>query len=290
MRGAPTPLALIGLGSVGRRLALGWQRAGLRVAGHSPSSASRERARAEGLRVEDELAPALRGARCLVLCVGDVSLEQAATDVARALDPGQAPICLHTCGHRGVSALAPLAARGCPTGTFHPLAAFASEGPGPALAEAWCAIGGDASARAAASELARALGARTFALREGEDAALRYHTAAALLANGTVALTSIAMDLAREACSEPGAARDAFLALLKSTLANLERAAPERALTGPVSRGDAATVRAHLAGLANDPAASELYRQLSRRMLELARRDGRIDAEALRALQGLLSR
>jgi predicted short-subunit dehydrogenase-like oxidoreductase (DUF2520 family) len=289
MQGAPTPLALIGLGSVGLRLALAWQRAGLDGCGYSPGAASRERARAKGLNVGDTLKQATAGARCIIFCVEDTWLAQAVKDLERELEPSATPICLHTCGSRGVSVLSSLAAKHCPVGTFHPLTAFSPHGPGPVIEGTWCAIGGDPLARAAAAQLATSIGARTFSLVETEEAALRYHAAATLLANGTVALTSLALELARGACLDPGEAGPAFLALLAGTVANLQQATPEKALTGPVSRGDAQTVRAHLHELARDPAALAVYRNLSRRMLELARRDGRFSADQARAMERLLA-
>jgi predicted short-subunit dehydrogenase-like oxidoreductase (DUF2520 family) len=64
------------------------------------------------------------------------------------------------------------------------------------------------------------------------------------------------------------------------------------ALTGPIARGDAATVARHLAALASDPALNEIaavYRLLGRRALALARAQGRADAAALAAIAALLA-
>ncbi|MEO6708887.1 MAG: DUF2520 domain-containing protein [Planctomycetota bacterium] len=288
MQGVPTPLAVIGLGSVGRRLASAWKAAGLSVATHSPSPASRDRARAAGLAVEDQLAPAIEGAECIVLCVGDASLARAESELASELAQGARPTCLHTCGSREASALAALARRGCPVGSFHPLASFAPEGAGPNLDGAWCAIGGDEAAREAAKQLASALGLRPLALSNAQDAALRYHTAATLLANGTVALASMAFELAQRACADPEQARAAFQSLLAGSVASLEQRSPERALTGPISRGDVETLSTHLQLLAAEPNLLEAYRSLSKRMLELAQRDGRTSEAQARAMDRLL--
>ena len=241
------------------------------------------------MQVAEDLQSAVSSADCIVLCVGDAWLAQAAQDLARELGPGAKPICLHTSGSRGPQLLAPLAKRGCPVGSFHPLAAFTPHGQGPELHGAWCAVSGDELARTAATQLASVLGARTFALVATETAALRYHTAATLLANGTVALASLAMEQAEQACIDPQEARAAFLTLLAGTLANLQQKTPERALTGPVSRGDVDTVRAHLHELAGDPLTLEVYRSLSKRMFELARRDGRLGDDEARAMERLLA-
>jgi predicted short-subunit dehydrogenase-like oxidoreductase (DUF2520 family) len=292
MHAAPRSLALVGLGAVGRRLAQRWQRAGIAVHAWAPSVPSRDRARAEGVSVAEDLASALTPAQAVVLCVGVAELAEAAESVARALPPLSAdrePACLHTSGSLGPGVLAPLARLGCPTGTLHPLAAFAPDGAGPRLDGTWCAISGDERARAAASSLVAALGARTLLLDERETAPATYHAAAALLSNGTVALASLAFELAGHACRDREDARLAFQALLRATVDNLETRTPERALTGPVSRGDAATVRAHLGGLAGDPQTRALYLALSRRMLVLAERDGRLDAHSVHELERLLA-
>mgnify|MGYP002136946854 CR=1 FL=1 len=56
-------------------------------------------------------------------------------------------------------------------------------------------------------------------------------------------LTAAAFEVANSACADPAEAREAFLALLETTLVNLRRESPERALSGPIARGDAATDR-----------------------------------------------
>ncbi len=282
MHGGPNSLTLIGLGSVGLRLAQRWQQAGLQVRAHSRSVDSRARARAERVTVEDDFERALLDADSIVLCVADEQLDplvqRLAERFAKQVPESSRPVVLHTTGSRSATLLAPLAALGCSTGTLHPLAAFAPEGPGPSLAGAWCAISGDERALGTAQQLVAALGARAFVLSETAGAAANYHAAAALLSNGTVALTSIALEVAQRAGRDPEVMRLALIGLLRGTLENLERQSPERALTGPVSRGDVATVRRHLNALADKPEALALYRLLSTRMLAMAVRDGRLDA------------
>lgn len=285
MHGVPTPLTLIGLGAVGLRLALRCKEAGLQVRGHARSAAARSRARAAGVAVEDELSEALSGARCVLLCVPAPALEEVAVALADALGPGANPVCLHSSGGVGIAPLARLGSRGCALGTLHPLAAFAPVGPGPDFTRMWCAIDGEAAARASALSLVASLGARPLLLAQSEDAALRYHAAASLLANGSVALASLALEQASAACQDPREARHAFLALLQSSVDNLSAQSCERALSGPIARGEVATVRAHLALLADEPQALEAYRALSRQMLLLAQRDGRLDAARARAIE-----
>jgi predicted short-subunit dehydrogenase-like oxidoreductase (DUF2520 family) len=71
---------------------------------------------------------------------------------------------------------------------------------------------------------------------------------------------------------------------MRGTLANLELG-PAAALTGPIRRGDAATVRRHLAAL--EPEERRLYRELGLVALRLARQDGLAPALAEAVEQAL---
>lgn len=284
-------VTVIGAGAVGLRLAQRWQIGGVSVRVHARSAASRQRSQALGLRFEPRLELALQDSEGLILCVPDPEIERASHAVARALATLSAPnlrFALHTAGSRGPSVLAALARSGLAVGQLHPLAAFMPAGAGPDLQRAWCAIAGEPMAREAAVELCRLLGARPLALRDVAGASVRYHAAAALLSNGSVALTAAAFEIANSACADPGEAREAFLALLETTLANLRRESPERALSGPIARGDAATIRAHLRALEGDARPEAAYRALSALMIELAQRDGRLGEGAARELRGLV--
>jgi predicted short-subunit dehydrogenase-like oxidoreductase (DUF2520 family) len=115
--------------------------------------------------------------------------------------------------------------------------------------------------------LVRAIGGRELALRPGTKA--DYHLAATLVSNGSLALFELARRHFERAIRRPRAGRAAFAALLAATAANLARADPRAALTGPLARGDLESVRGHLARLQR-PAERALYRALSRVLLELA--------------------
>ena len=67
-------------------------------------------------------------------------------------------------------------------------------------------------------------------------------------------------------------ARDALLPLIRGAIENLADALPSEVITGPISRGDAATVAAHLVSLdSTQPEAAAVYRTLGRQALTLTR-------------------
>jgi predicted short-subunit dehydrogenase-like oxidoreductase (DUF2520 family) len=121
-----------------------------------------------------------------------------------------------------------------------------------------------------------------------EEARPLYHAALAHGANHLVTLVAQALELLRAAGVEPA---DRVLApLLSASLDNALRSGDD-ALTGPVSRGDAGTLAAHLAaiGASGVTDAPATYRALARTTADRALASGRLRAEAAEALLAVLA-
>jgi len=189
--------------------------------------------------------------------------------------PGQ--LVMHTSGARTSADLAPAAASGALTLSFHPLQTFprcetvslegvlvVGEGEGPALA--------------AGQALARVLGARWQSLRPG--AKPLYHAAAVMTCNYLVVLLDVALHLMAAAGFAEEPARAALEPLVRSTLESVVHLGPAAALTGPVARGEVETVATHLRCL--DPQDRNLYSVLGVRAVELARSRGLSEQDACR--------
>jgi predicted short-subunit dehydrogenase-like oxidoreductase (DUF2520 family) len=255
----PQPVAIVGAGRMGRGLALALEHAGVpgAIVGRSR-------------RPEDT-----RGAGLVLLAVPDEAIGAVAGELARAAVVSRGQVVLHLSGLLDRRALEPLAATGAALGSFHPLQSVADPSDAPArLADAFAVIEGDERALTAAESLAHALDMHP--LRLEADAKPAYHAGAVIASNYLVVLADAAERLARQAGIRAEDAAKLYLPLMRGTLANLERGAAA-ALTGPIRRGDAATVRAHLDALSPDD--RELYRLLGRAALGLARRAG-LQAEA----------
>lgn len=270
--GAPA-VAIVGAGRAGTSLA-----AALAAAGFPVTLLARRALDAPAgvaLRYPaDAWAPALAAAAIVVLAVPDDAVAEVAGRIAPALGAGQ--VALHCAGRHGLEVLEAIAARGAATAAWHPLQSLTGGASGAArLCGAWAALEGTPAAVEAANALSRALGMQAVALPAG--ARPRYHAAAALLSNGTATLAALAAELLAEAGIAPPDA-DAMLGpLLQGTAANVAELGADAALTGPIRRGEAETVRAHLAAL---PAARRpLYVALGRETLRVARRAG-LDAGA----------
>ena len=159
-----------------------------------------------------------------LLCVPDTAIR----DVARVLTPGG--WVAHVSGATSLSALDPHERRF----SLHPLQTFTrSRGP-EQLDGAWAAVTGESDeARELGFELARTLGLQPFEL--ADEARPLYHAGAAIASNYLVTLHRAASELLAAA----GAPPEALEPLMRRTIENGFE------LTGPIERGDWATVEAH---------------------------------------------
>jgi predicted short-subunit dehydrogenase-like oxidoreductase (DUF2520 family) len=201
---------------------------------------------------------ALLAADVVLLAVADDALEAVLPTLALA--PGSCV--LHLSGARD-SADLPRPATGH-RGGWHPLQALA-RAPGALPVPPYAvALDGDPEAIAAGRWLAERLGHPAVQLT-GSKAA--YHASAVLASNLLVALEAVAT---RTMATVAGDEAWALLwPLVAGTLSNLEAGRFGEALTGPIPRGDAGTVRRNLAALGDDPEAAALYRQLGALALAL---------------------
>jgi predicted short-subunit dehydrogenase-like oxidoreductase (DUF2520 family) len=172
------------------------------------------------------------GADAVLLCVPDTEIATAAAHVA----PG--PLVGHCSGATGVGVLAPHDAF-----SLHPLMTVTRDGA--QFAGAGAAIAGSTpGALELARELASALGMRCVEIADRDRAA--YHAAASLASNFLVTLEAAAERIADSA----GAERALLVPLVRATVENWAALGPERSLTGPVARGDEATVALQRAAIA----------------------------------------
>lgn len=167
----------------------------------------------------------------VLLCVPD----RVIADVARELEPG--PYVAHVSGATPLDALAPHVRRF----SLHPLQTFA-HGLGPAqLDGAWGAVAAETTAaREVGHELASLLGLRAFDL--ADDARALYHAGAVVAGNYLVTLRRAGGALLEAA----GAPPEALEPLMRRVIEN------GFALTGPIDRGDWATVERHLDAIRRD--------------------------------------
>ncbi|MER5782224.1 DUF2520 domain-containing protein [Streptomyces mobaraensis] len=287
-RPARLTVGVVGAGRVGPALA-----ASLRLAGHRPvavsgvSDASLRRA-AEILPGVPVVPPAevLARAELVLLTVPDDVLPGLVAGLAEtgAVRPGQ--LLAHTSGRHGAAVLAPATRAGALPLALHPAMTFTGT-PVDVQRLAGCSFGVTApeELRLAAEALVIEMGGEP----EWIDEAARplYHAALAIGANHLVTLVAQAMEL----LSAAGVGNPSRMLgpLLGAALDNALRSG-DAALTGPVARGDAGTVAAHVTELRRHaPQAVAGYLAMARTTADRALAHGLLKPELAEDLLGVLA-
>ena len=196
--------------------------------------------------------PDLGGCRLLLIATPDAAIAEVCETLAPRLDPEAGVV--HFSGGTSVAALA--AAAG-PRASVHPLqTVWPDRGPDQ-LEGAHAAVTGDWELGAG---VAGALGMTPFAL--ADEAKPAYHAASVFASNYVVTLTHAAVSL----LERTGLEREAALAVLRPLQHRTIDVAGSPP-TGPIARGDAATVAAHLRAVG--PELEPLYRALGRATLPI---------------------
>jgi predicted short-subunit dehydrogenase-like oxidoreductase (DUF2520 family) len=207
----------------------------------------------------------LSGCTVLLIATPDAAIEAVCRELAPRLPAGAAVA--HFSGATSVHALdsAPAA-----TACVHPLQTVWPELGPDQLEGAYAAVTGDAGL---GEGIARSLGMTPFLL--ADEAKPLYHAASAFASNYLVTITQIATGLLETAGLDHELALHALRPLQMRTVEMADRPP-----TGPIARGDAATVAAHLDAIG--PALSPLYRALGRATLPL------VDPSAAATVEPLL--
>jgi predicted short-subunit dehydrogenase-like oxidoreductase (DUF2520 family) len=168
----------------------------------------------------------------VLLCVPDDEISSVAGDIPES----DSYVVAHVAGSRNLSVLEPHRR----VASIHPLAALPSKeiGAQRLVGDTYC-VAGDEIARDVVASL------RGRAITLSDDQRTRYHATATVAANHLVALMGHVKNLAEAA----GLSLEDFSPLAEQALADVRRVGPEAALTGPASRGDMATIDAHLAAI-----------------------------------------
>lgn len=222
-------LIIVGMGRAGGSLARAAREAGHRLVG----VLSRRGSDIGPVLDWDEPLP---GCDLVLMAVSDGAIPE----VARRLVPvwpSETPA-VHLSGFVSVGALEPLAEAGAAVGSFHPLQTLPDPERGAAaLAGAWAAVtAADPDLSALLEDFAASLGMRPFRLED--DAKPAYHAAAAAAANYVVEALAVASDLVEAA----GVDAVVMEPLTRRVVENVFEVGADAALTGPIARGDLATV------------------------------------------------
>jgi len=183
---------------------------------------------------DDDLGDAAVGTDLLLVATPDAAI----SEVAHAVQPVEHAVVAHVSGSAGLRPLVTHQRRA----VLHPLVALPdAERGAERLVGAWFGLAEEGDPLVA--EVVASLRGRVVHVAETEWA--RYHAAAVIASNHLVAL----LGQVERVAATVGAPMEAFLDLARGILADVAALGPRDALTGPVRRGDLATVERHLDAL-----------------------------------------
>lgn len=277
---------IVGAGQVGRGLYRAFRGSGIEVLGlhgrrHTAWTTS-----------TGTLPQSIGDANTIILAVRDDQIDDA---VAELVDSGPAgrktrlsngSVVLHTSGSAEPALIPQLSERGLGGGTFHPLIPFGNPERVPELLKkAWIGIDGNDLARATSRRIAGHIGSRTLEIPPGGKAA--YHAAAVMSSNFPVVLAELASEVFSSLGIPERSAQQAVRGLMDAAVSNLADHSPVEALTGPIVRGETATIVRHLAALRGHADARAVYKRLSLAALTMAVQRG-VPPETIAEMQRAL--
>ncbi len=279
-------VGIVGTGRAGTAIGAALARAGHHlVAASAISAASIARAEAllPGVPLLDPSDVVGRSDLAVLAVPDDVlpDLVAGLTDVG-AVRPGS--FVMHLAGRYGIAVLEPATAVGAFPLAIHPAMTLTGTSLDLARIEgAPFAVTTTDTLRPVAEALVVEMGGEPWWVPE--ESRLLYHAALAGSANHLMSLVTLNVELLESAGIEDPARLIA--PLLSASLDNALRRG-DQALTGPVARGDAATVAAHLAALAENPSAQRTYVALARLTADRAMQSGLLSATAAEPLLAVL--
>jgi predicted short-subunit dehydrogenase-like oxidoreductase (DUF2520 family) len=214
---------------------------------------------------------ALRPAQAWLLAVNDDQIAPMGAALAQAHELRGALV-FHCSGAKASNELQAAGAQGALVASVHPIRSFADpEAVACDFAGTFCGIEGDAGALALLEPGFAAIGARLVPI----DASAKtvYHAAAVFASNYLTTVLDAALRAYQAAGVPEEVARELARPLASETMANVFRLGPAAALSGPVARGDHATVARQQAALLDwDQATGRLYEALVPLTADLAQR------------------
>lgn len=281
-------LGFIGAGTVGTALAIRLREKGYPVvaaASRSRSSAEKLAQRVTGCTAVGRSQDVADSAELVFITTPDNAIASVAREVK--WHPGQGVV--HCCGAESTSVLEAARKSGARAGAFHPLQTFASvEKALENIPGSTIAIEADAELLETLKDIAGDLEGHWIELKAEHRAV--YHASAVIACNYLVTLEKLATDIWHTFGIPRQQAVQALLPLIKGTIRNIENVGIPDCLTGPIARGDVATVKKHLEELErSSPELTSTYRELGLKTIPIARDKGRIDEDSAGELEAVLS-
>jgi predicted short-subunit dehydrogenase-like oxidoreductase (DUF2520 family) len=285
-------LNIIGSGRVGRACGRMWARGGVfevqDVLTRTRESAA-EAVRFIGAGHAVSRLEEMRGADVWMIATRDDAIVPSCVTLAASGKVTPDDIVFHVSGATPSSDLRPVKDKGALVASVHPIKTFSdAEQAVQTFPGTFCGAEGDAGAIKVLKPAFETIGAKVFDIAPGMKPI--YHAGGVFACNYLAALIEAAVRAHERAGIPRAASLEALEPLVRETVDAVFDQGPARALTGPIARGDTATVRRQLAGIRDwDREIGKLYSGLGLLAVALAEADQRLDARRAAELRDVLS-
>ena len=274
-------IAFVGLGNVGKTLAKALHDVGYEISGvmDMKREAAEEVANQLGAGVYETASNLATSADLIFLTVPDREIEKVCSELAISRSFLSGSIVLHASGALSSLSLGTAKSLGCFAASFHPLQTFPDPQSGlRSLAGSIITLEGDEPAVEVCKQLAQKLSCHPIVIST-ENKAL-YHAGACVVSNYMVTVVDIGLRILEASGLDAKFTLDAVRPLMEATMQNILKLGTERALTGPVARGDEQTIANHIQAMQQrTPSLVNLYTVLGAATAELAERKNTIDSD-----------
>ncbi len=273
-------IGIIGAGRVGCSLAVGLSKRQYDIGGIY--SRSRDSVlfldNLLGIELPNELTLVVNNSEVIFITVPDMELFSVVNDI-KGFGDLKGKTFLHCSGAETSDILQPLRDLGAWVGSLHPIQTFADKTEGYfGLSNIYFSFEGDHEAYIISERIVNSLDSKLITIPK--ESKTLYHAAACILSNYVVTLSHAAETMLEKAGIDKSIALKAFEPLIKHTVENIVGLGSIKALTGPVSRGDIATIESHLEQIAKkNPENLDLYKILLKYTANTALKGTKIDQE-----------
>jgi predicted short-subunit dehydrogenase-like oxidoreductase (DUF2520 family) len=280
--------AMVGCGKVGTALAMYLTRAGYPSAGFASKSLSSARHVAD-IVLSDHFSDVpwdiTRYADIVFITTPDSAIEDTCNTISQNSGFTDNTVVMHCSGALASSVLSSAKTCGASIGSMHPLQSFASvdykTNPFQGIN---VSLEGESPAVNIAKTIVADLGGTVVTILT--EAKTLYHASAVVASNYLVTLLDLAIRLIEKAGINREDAFHLLKPLIDGTLSNIEKVGVQKALTGPIARGDIKTVEKHIEEIGSKrPQLLSLYKMLAFYTIDIAATEGSISELSIQALK-----
>lgn len=281
--------AILGLGKVGTAIGYLLNKSGHKIIAVSDKSAAalKKALPYTGGKAFRDPKKAVVGADSILITTPDDFIATACNEIANS-KLIKDKFVFHMSGAGGLDLLDSAQKAGAVVASIHPMQSFSSiETAINNIPDSVFGITADQKAKKQAQIIVRDLGGIPVFI--SPDQKPLYHAAACFASNYLVTLLNVVESLYESIGISKTNAQNAFLPLIYGTLKNFENSGSIQALTGPISRGDAGTIKKHVAAIGKaQPQYSSLYSVLGLVTSDIAQRKGTLSLKQARIINDLL--